>query len=317
MTAWLAGRFFYFGTWAAIALGRLAARFLPRQWLFRVSDALATIGYRCSSGFRNRSKKNITAVFGETMSAVAIEEMARQSFKNIVRSCFEVAIALEASDSELRTLIPLVGTEHLDAALAKGSGVLVLTAHLGNFFLIGSRLAMEGYPVSVLMNSPRDSRLAQLLEKYRLQIRLQAIQARPRRKALRALQNSLHQNNITVIISDEFRSGRGVEAAFFGRTVIARRGPATVALRTGAAIVPACMVRQSNGSLKLVIEPELELDRSGKGSAQIRENVVRINRWVEGIVRAYPDQWNWMNIRSWAMQNRSPTAVHDPLQQAM
>jgi len=313
----LAGRFFYFATWAAMTLGRLAARFLPRRWLFQVSDALAAIGYRCFSGFRTRSKTNITAVFGETMSALAIEEMARQSLRNILRSCAEVAIALEASDSELRGLVPLVGTEHLDAALAKGSGVLVLSAHLGNFFLVGSRLAIEGYPVSVLINPPRDSRLAKLLERYRLQIRLKAIQSRPRREALRTLQNSLRQNNITVVISDEFRRARGVEAAFFGRTVIARRGPATVALRTGAAIVPACMVRQRDGSLKLVIEPELELDRSGKGSAQIQENVARITRWVEEIVRAHPDQWNWMNIRSWAMHDVSPTEVHDPLRQAM
>jgi KDO2-lipid IV(A) lauroyltransferase len=317
MTAWLTGRFFYFGTWAGIALGRLAARFLPRHWLFRFSDALANIGYRCFSGFRTRSKINITTVFGETMSAGAIEEMARQSLRNILRSCVEVAVALEASDSELRALVPLVGSEHLDSALAKGSGVLVLSAHLGNFFLIGSRLAIEGYPVSVLVNQPRDNRLAKLMEKYRLQVRLKTIQARPRREALKTLQNSLRRNNITVIISDEFRRGRGVEAAFFGRTVIARRGPATVALRTGAAIVPACMVRQRDGSLKLVIEPELELDRSGKGSAQIRENVVRITRWVERIVRAYPDQWNWMNIRSWAMHGMSPTEVHDPLRQAM
>jgi len=317
MTAWFAGRFFYFGTWAAIALGRLAARFLPRRWLFRVSDALATIGYRCFSGFRNRSKINIATVFGKTMSAEAIGEMAHQSLKNIMRSCAEVAIALEASDSELRALVPLFGTEHLDAALAKGFGVLILSAHLGNFFLIGSRLVIEGYSVSVLVNPPRDSRLAKLMEKYRSQIRLKEIQARPRREALRALQNSLRRNNITVIISDEFRRGRGVEAAFFGRTVIARRGPATVALRTGAAIVPAYIVRQRDGSLKLVIEPELELDRSGKGSAQIRENVIRMTRWVEKIVRAYPDQWNWMNIRSWATHDVSPAVVHDPLREAM
>jgi KDO2-lipid IV(A) lauroyltransferase len=317
MTAWLAGRFLYFATWAAMTLGRLAARFLPRRWLFRVSDVLATIGYRCFSGFRNRSKTNIATVFGETMSAGAIDEMAHQSLKNIMRSCAEVAIALEASDSELRALVPVVGTEHLDAALAKGFGVLVLSAHLGNFFLIGSRLAIEGYPVSVLVNPPRDTRLAKLLEKYRSQIRLKEIQARPQREALRALQDCLRRNNITVIISDEFRRRRGVEAAFFGRTVIARRGPATVALRTGAAIVPAYMVRQPDGSLKLVIEPELELDRSGKGTAQIRENVIRMTRWVEEIVRAYPDQWNWMNIRFWAMHDVSPAVVHDPLRQAM
>jgi lauroyl/myristoyl acyltransferase len=77
----------------------------------------------------------------------------------------------------------------------------------------------------------------------------------------------------------------------------------TLALRTGAAIVPANMVRQADDSLRLIIEPELELDRSGKGSAQIAENTARMVQWLERTVRAYPDQWNWMNIRHWA--NRS------------
>ncbi|HLN87202.1 MAG TPA: hypothetical protein VK200_12080, partial [Candidatus Limnocylindrales bacterium] len=60
------------------------------------------------------------------------------------------------------------------------------------------------------------------------------------------------------------------------------------------------LIRQADDSLKLIIEPELELDRSGKGNAQITENTVRMTQWLERTVSAYPDQWNWMNIRHWA-----------------
>jgi KDO2-lipid IV(A) lauroyltransferase len=119
------------------------------------------------------------------------------------------------------------------------------------------------------------------------------------------------------MISDEYRSGQGVEAPLFGRTVIARRGPATLALRTGAAIVPAYMIRQRDGSLELIIEPELKLDRSGKGAVQIRENVIRMTEWLERTVRTYPDQWNWMNIRSWTIHGTGETTVHDAVHQAM
>jgi lauroyl/myristoyl acyltransferase len=47
----------------------------------------------------------------------------------------------------------------------------------------------------------------------------------------------------------------------------------------------------------LVIEPELELVRSGKGQGESKENILRMTQWLEKTVRAYPDQWNWMNIR--------------------
>lgn len=229
----------------------------------------------------------------------------------------EVALVLEGSDSDLRVWIPIDGSEHLDAALAKGAGVLLLSAHLGNFFLVGSRLAVEGYPISVLVNQPKDSRLASLMDKYRLQVRQRTIHARPRREALKELHQCMRRNEIAVVISDEYRRGKGIEVPLFGRTVTARRGPATVAMRTGAAIIPACMVRQADGMLKLVVEPELELDRTAKGAAQIKENVMRITQWLERTVHANPDQWNWMNIRTWSARGAEEGGRREPLRQAM
>lgn len=298
-------------------MGRLAVKLLPQRWLFGFADLVARIGFHCFKGFRARSVTNIAAAFGNQLSAAKVEETARRSLRNFLRSCIEIAIALEISDRELRNSIPIVGREHLDAALARGSGVLVLSAHLGNFFLVGTRLAIEGYKNSVLINQPSDKRLAELMDNYRLQVRQKTIHAYPRREALRALHDSLRRNEMTLILSDEYRRGQGVEVPLFGRTVIARRGPATVALRTGAAIVPAYMIRQGDGSLKLIIEPELKLDRSGKGAAQIRENVIRMTEWLERTVRTYPDQWNWMNIRSWTNNGGGETAVHDAVHPAM
>lgn len=314
MTALFTGRVVYLSIWIGFAIGCLAVRILPRRWLFRFSDAVADIGFYCFWKFRNRSIANIAVVFGGHLNKTAVEDLARRSLRNFLRDCAEVAIALKASDGQLRALIPIVGSEHLDAALAKNAGVLVLSAHLGNFFLVGSRLAIEGYPVSVLVSQPRDKRLAKLMDEYRLQVRQKTIHARPRREAFKKLHDTLRRNEAAVIISDEYRRGKGIEVPLFGKTVIARRGPAIFSLRTGAPIVPACMIRQSDGTLKLVIEPELKLDRSGKGAAQIRENTIRITQWLEATVRAYPDQWNWMNIRSWATQTTgntgAPEAAH-------
>ena len=317
MISWLTGSVLYVTTWMGFTVGRLAVKLLPQRWLFGFADLVARVGFHCFVGFRTRSVTNIAAAFGSQLSDSAVEDTARRTLRNFLRSCIEIAIALEISDRELRSSIPIVGSEHLDAALAKGAGVLVLSANLGNFFLVGTRLAIEGYANSVLINQPSDKRLAELMDNYRLQVRQKTIHAHPRREALRALHHSLRRNEITLIISDEYRGGQGVEASFFGRTVVARRGPATLALRTGAAIVPAYMIRQGNGSLKLIIEPELKLDRSGKGAAQINENVIRMTEWLERTVRTYPDQWNWMNIRSWTTSDAGETAVHDAVHQAM
>jgi KDO2-lipid IV(A) lauroyltransferase len=98
--------------------------------------------------------------------------MVRRSLRNFFRACVEMIIAIESSDDALRAAIPAVGLGHLEAAITKGNGVIVLSAHLGNFFLVGTRLAIEGHAIHILINQPSDSRFAKLLDDYRSQIRL-------------------------------------------------------------------------------------------------------------------------------------------------
>jgi len=302
----LAGKFVYFSTWLGFQLGLSAVKISPAL-VFWLADRLAAVGYLSFRGFRERSLANLRLAFGDRFDDQAIDLMARRSLRNFFRACVETVAAINMSDEQLRRSIPVNGQSYLDAARARGRGVLLLSAHLGNFFLLGTRLAAEGYTAFVLVNQPRDGRFARLMDDYRLRVRQPTIHARPRNQALRELHEVLRRNQIVIVIADEFRRGSGIEVPFFGGTVVARRGPVTVALRTGAAILPACLVRQPDDSLQLVIEPELEIDRSAKGAAQIRENTLRMSRWLEQTVRGYPDQWNWMNIRHWVNQREPIT----------
>jgi len=309
MGAWFTARLASAATRCGFVVGCLAVRLLPRHWLFALADGLATVGYRLFRKFRTRSTENITKAFGEQWSDAAVQNVARRSLRNFFRDCVEIGIALESSDENVRDQIPIVGKENLDAALKKGSGVVILSAHLGNFFLLGTRLAIEGYSIFVLINQPKNGQFAELMDRYRLKVKQRTIHARPRREALKQLNEILHRNEIAILIADEYRRGNGIPVPLFGRTVLARRGPATLALRTGAAVVPAYMVRQPDDSLKLVIEPELEFDRTSQSKADITENTVRLTRWLENTVRRYPDQWNWMNIH-WSQETNV-----EPLQQ--
>src|SRR5215475_1957305 len=114
---------------------------------------------------------------------------------------------------------------------------------------------------------------------------------------MRALGRVLRCSAIAVAIAAESRRNNGIQVPFFGRIVLARRGPATLALRTGAAVVPAYLIRDKNHGLKMIVEPELDLIRTDRDKNAIRENTLRMTQWLEKTVRAYPDQWNWMNIQ--------------------
>jgi KDO2-lipid IV(A) lauroyltransferase len=298
----------YLATRVGLGAGCLAVKLLPRRWLYRLSDSLATLGFYLFRAFRIRSVKNVSAALGERLEGTGAQEIVHRSLRNFFRDFVEIGVALVLPGATLRSEIPMVGRENLDAALSRGNGIIVLSAHLGNFFLIGTRLALEGYPVHVLVNQPSNGQFAKLMDDYRLKVQQKTIHARPRREALLEIGQVLRRNELAVMIADEHRRGSGIEVPFFGRTVSARRGPATLALRTGAAVVPAYLLRDGDHGLKLIIETELQLLREEKSKTEIRENTMRITQWLERTVRAYPDQWNWMNIHWLDNAAKSPIA---------
>jgi Kdo2-lipid IVA lauroyltransferase/acyltransferase len=307
MQSW-SDRAAYAGAWVGLRAGSLAVKIFPRRWLYRVADALAGIGFYLFRGFRTRSVRNVGFAFGAKLTEAQVEEIVRKSLQNFFRDFVEIAIALVIPADKLRTEIVVEGRENLDAALAKERGVIVLSAHLGNFFLAGTRLAIEGYPTYVLINQPRNMQFARFMDDYRLKVQQKTIHARPRREALRELSQVLRRNELAIVIADEHRTSNGIHVPFFGRTVAARRGPATLALRTGAAVVPVYLVHDKSHRLKMIVEPELDLITTDKGKAAIRENTLRMTQWLERTVRVYPEQWNWMNIHWQEDMDNSPVA---------
>jgi lauroyl/myristoyl acyltransferase len=77
------------------------------------------------------------------------------------------------------------------------------------------------------------------------------------------------------------------------------------------------LIRQPDDGLKLIVEPELEIDRSAKGNMEVQENTVRMTRWLEQTVRAYPDQWNWMNVHHWVENHNLLAGEKKQLRQAV
>ena len=286
----------YLGASIGFAVGRIVVRLLPRNWLLALFRELADLLFHLAHGFRARSIRNLNMALGDRLAARDVSQVVRSCLRNFFRDFAEMGLAYESTLERIRAEIPVSGLEHLTAALAKGKGVIALSAHLGNFFLLGTRIAAEGHATYVLINQPRSGKIHELRVRHRARIGQKTIHAQPRDEAFRELVQVLRRNEIAIVIADEFRNGDGIPVPFFGRSVIARRGPATLALRTGAAVVPACLVRDLNGELRLAIEPEIEFSRTGKIKADVAENTLKITQWLEKTLRAYPDQWNWMTI---------------------
>ena len=270
---------------------------LPPRLLEAVVDCSARATFVLLRKHRKRMEETLLTVTGaEIGDANNRNRLLRRAWRNFGRSGYETARALFSSREQIRSMVQLEGEEHLRQALEKGKGVIALSAHLGNFTMIGPRLAAEGHSFNALVKQPRDRRFAQMNDEYRMKVGVKTISAKPRRRSVQQMLRALRRNEIVLVVSDEFKGG-GVEVEFLGRTAPAPRGPITLALRTGAPILPMFVTRDDQDRLTLSISPEVELIKTRDRKTAIAVNVATISRVLDAMVRRYPDQWSWLGFR--------------------
>ncbi|MGH7793666.1 MAG: lysophospholipid acyltransferase family protein [Candidatus Binatia bacterium] len=295
-----AGRFFY-GLRYRIGEHMLRGfvKVLPRipDWLaLAVMRFMARVSFALLWRFRRRMEENVTSVLGQEIPGAAERKnLVWRAWRNFARVALDTAEVMHFSRARILSTVALEGEEHIKRALDKGQGVIALSAHLGSFTMIGPRLAADGFPFSVVVKQPGDERFARLLDGCRARAGVHTISAKPRREAVRGILKALRENRIVLVIADEFKSG-DVVVDFLGLKVPAPRGPATLALRTGAVTLPMFAVRQPDGSLKLSVgAPIAPVER-----ADLEESVVATTalytRHLETAIRKYPDQWSWLGL---------------------
>jgi Kdo2-lipid IVA lauroyltransferase/acyltransferase len=279
---------------------------IPQRLLVLMTSAAARLTFAILWRYRKLMEENVSMAMSDQFLPVERRKtVARMAWRNFVWGLYETACALYTSTDTICASVAIEGEEHLKRALEKGKGVIALGAHLGNFTMIGPRLAAAGYPFSVLVKHPPDQRLARLLDDYRAKVGVKTISAKPRRQAARQILGALRRNEVVIVLPDVFKSG-SVNAQFLGSAVYVRRGPVTLALRAGAAVVPMCVTRDAEDRLTLHISPEIDLVRTGDLQEDVAANLALFTRRLEDMVRRYPDQWCRLSPQGTGEQDGRP-----------
>jgi KDO2-lipid IV(A) lauroyltransferase len=270
---------------------------IPQSVLTGFTKMGAHLTFHLLREYPKRMEKNLSLVMGEEFpTRKERKALVRRAWINFAQGIQETATAIGAPKVKILSTVTFEGQEHLKPALERKKGVIGLSAHLGNFTLIGARLAAEGYPFSVVVKQPKDEGFARLMNDLRLRIGMKTISARPRRVAVRQILKALKENEVVLMVADELKTS-GPEVEFFGQRLPVPRGPVTLAMRSGAAILPMFMTRDQENRLTLRISPELDLRQTGALQEDVMANVAMFSSHLEKMVRRYPDQWNWLGIR--------------------
>jgi len=293
-------RFFYrlrYGLGALVLrLFILVLGWLPDRLVVSASTFWAWVTHKLLWKYRIRMEENIASVAGDRFPDKAERKaMVWRVWKSFTRGLFEAGALIDFPKEAIIAKVRVEGEENLRDALARKKGVIALSAHLGNFAIIGARLAAAGYPFSVVVKHPSDEQFAQLITKYRAQVGIDTISAKPRREAARGILQALRENRIVLVIADEFKSGE-ITVEFMGLNLPAPRGPATLALRTGAVTLPMFATRQPDGSIVLAIGRAIEAVHKETLEETITATTALYTRRLEDAIWRYPDQWSWLGF---------------------
>jgi len=221
--------------------------------------------------------------------------IAKGAFENVALVAAEFFSLKKLSEKEASRWFTLKGIEHLEKALAKGRGVIIFTAHFGNWELAALSLPLLYRPF-VILYRPLDNRildeLVYMVRTSRGNILL------PKEKSMFKIYNYLRKNAIVGILIDQnVAKKEGVFVDFFGRPACTTTGLAELALRSGAEVLPSFAVRLPEGKYGIYIGESIPVVRTGNWEEDIRRNTENFTKVVEDMVKKHPEQWFWMHHR--------------------
>jgi KDO2-lipid IV(A) lauroyltransferase len=285
----------FFG-WVGLTTCSLIISFLPESWLYSFAKNMSKLGARIAVKQRKIALEGLTLAFGKEKTPEEIERIVQDCFTFLAKAGIELMFLMERP-RRLRERVQFVGIESLERALNAGKGVILVSAHFGNFPLMLSRLSLEGYKVGGIMRPMHDTRAEKMFEKKRRRMNIKTIYTQPRKACVDTTIRSLANNEIVFIPIDQNFGSGGVFVDFFGRKAATATGPVVLAQRTGAALIPCFIIRQPDDSHKIVFEPPFTLETGSNSQETVILNIQRLTNIIEDYIRRYPAEWGWIHRR--------------------
>ena len=204
----------------------------------------------------------------------------------------------------MRKRVKITGKEHLDACLARGKGVILVSAHFGNFPLMLGRLSLEGYKAAGIMRPMRDHRAEEFFMAKRRRYNIKTIYSTPRNVCVDNTIKTLRNNELVFLPLDQNFGTSGVFVDFFGSKAATATGPVIFAQRTKACLLPCFIIRQKDDTHEIVFEPAVEMEAGRNSEETILLNVQKLTNVIERYIRKYPAEWGWIH-RRWKSKQSS------------
>jgi KDO2-lipid IV(A) lauroyltransferase len=268
---------------------------IPKGVLCFAGKTLGMIIYYLDIPHRRIVVRNLKFAFPE-WNEDEIAKTARRVFWNLGVTIFEIIQMAFYSKEDFLRNIKITGEEHLLKAVGEGKGVIIISAHLGNWEAASLfSPSYFGYPVTVVARNIESGVVNKAMVKLRSRFGNSVID---KEGALPEMTQTLRKGKILALLMDQgTKKSEGVELLFFGKKVTVTPAAAMLSLRCKSPVLPVFCVRDEDHRLEIIVYPPVHLLRTGDLRDDLKTNTQIMTDIIEKAVRTYPDQWLWLHKR--------------------
>lgn len=283
---------------AVFQLAYRAFAAMPLASTMRVGEAVGSLFYVFDRRRRRVALRNLALAFPGKSERERLDILL-ESCRNIGRIGAEICHLESLTAESVRRFVRVDDQAVWERTMRAGEehgGAIILTAHLGNWELLAYAHGLWGHPVTLVHRPMRNP----LVDAAILRIRCRpGTRSLPKKSSAKDVLRALREKQMLVMAADQNQRGSaGVFVDVFGVPACTTPGPARLAMAAKVPVIPAFLVREGRTARhRVVILPDVEIDRSGDRDADIVRNTQRCSDVIEGMIRRYPEQWIWFHKR--------------------
>jgi KDO2-lipid IV(A) lauroyltransferase len=268
---------------------------LPRAFAVKAGLAVGALAHAILPHLRRHAEMNLRLAFPD-MDECERQRIKHGAFRNLGRLLGEISQFPRLNPYNIASIVEYEGLENYRDAVAERRGVILLTGHIGAWELSVYAHSIYGHPMSFLKRNVDNPLVERLAESYRSRYGNRGID---KKGSVREVLKTLKSGGVVGILADLNASREeGVFVDFFGVEACTTAGIATLALRTGAVVLPGYIVWDEKVRIhRLHFEKPIETIDTGNQKEDVIANTARYAKVLESIIRRYPDQWLWIHRR--------------------
>jgi len=264
---------------------------LPEPVAMGMAAVAADVLFRVGGNPRRTVTNNLRRVLDSDGADTALlDRWARRSYRAYARYWVEGARLGTTSPLEVEARTLAQGLEYLVDGMATGKGVIMALPHVGSWEFGGAFLATQGLPMTAVAERVEPPELFEFMMAQREAMGLIVVPLDESTPS--AIMATLRNGGLVGLLSDRDLTGKGIDVEFFGEKATMPAGPATLALRSGAALVTGAVYSGPGADHRAVVQPPLDTTRHGSFRADVTRLTQAIATRFEGLIRQAPEQWH-------------------------